>query len=143
MDKEAIEKTALRLHNHPKLEQSLGLDNDHIIIDRRVYDAIVSRFGISWFNYRKFPQGKPRLLGDEEIRHLIHSHSSPMQSMTVYQYGDIIAQAQREADIKHYESCDYSNFNLCVCPECGKYRPDDEGVKNGMKCAFCAYGNEG
>jgi len=26
-----------------------------------------------------------------------------------------------------------------VCPECGEERPDDDRVKNGMKCCFCAY----
>jgi len=26
-----------------------------------------------------------------------------------------------------------------VCPECGQHRPDDERVRNGMKCSFCAY----
>lgn len=29
-----------------------------------------------------------------------------------------------------------------ICPECGEYRPDDERVKNGMKCRYCAYGGE-
>jgi len=28
-----------------------------------------------------------------------------------------------------------------ICPECGEYRPDDDRVKNGMKCGQCAYGN--
>ena len=27
---------------------------------------------------------------------------------------------------------------LEVCTECGQERPDDERVKNGMKCSFCA-----
>lgn len=30
-------------------------------------------------------------------------------------------------------------FNPCVCPECGKYCPDDERVQSGMKCIACAY----
>ena len=25
------------------------------------------------------------------------------------------------------------------CPECGELRPDDDRVKNGMKCSQCAY----
>lgn len=28
------------------------------------------------------------------------------------------------------------------CIECGEYRPDDERVKAGMKCGYCAYGSE-
>ena len=33
--------------------------------------------------------------------------------------------------------------NVKVYPECGQYRPDDERVKAGMKCAICAgYGEE-
>jgi len=32
----------------------------------------------------------------------------------------------------------YKNF----CPECLQYRPDDERVKAGLKCRFCAYGEE-
>jgi len=27
-----------------------------------------------------------------------------------------------------------------ICPECGQFRPDDERVKAGMKCSYCAYG---
>jgi len=30
-------------------------------------------------------------------------------------------------------------FDPYICPECGQYRPDDERVKHGMKCRFCAY----
>lgn len=26
-----------------------------------------------------------------------------------------------------------------ICPECGECRPDDERVKAGMKCSYCAY----
>jgi len=26
-----------------------------------------------------------------------------------------------------------------ICPECGEDRPDDERVRAGMKCGFCAY----
>ena len=29
-----------------------------------------------------------------------------------------------------------------TCPECGEERPDDDRVKAGMKCGFCAYGQE-
>jgi len=28
---------------------------------------------------------------------------------------------------------------IYICPECGRYRPDDERVKNKMKCVACAY----
>jgi len=27
-----------------------------------------------------------------------------------------------------------------ICLECGELRPDDERVKAGMKCSYCAYG---
>ena len=27
-----------------------------------------------------------------------------------------------------------------ICPECMEYQPDDERVKNGMKCRRCSYG---
>ena len=27
-----------------------------------------------------------------------------------------------------------------ICGECGEPRPDDDRVKAGMKCGFCAYG---
>ena len=30
-----------------------------------------------------------------------------------------------------------------VCPECGKSRREDDRVKAGMKCGFCAYGLPG
>ena len=29
-----------------------------------------------------------------------------------------------------------------ICGECGEERPDDDRVKAGMKCGFCAYGSE-
>lgn len=29
-----------------------------------------------------------------------------------------------------------------VCPECEEHRPEDERVKAGMKCGFCAYSTE-
>ena len=29
-----------------------------------------------------------------------------------------------------------------ICGECGEHRPDDDRVKAGMKCRFCAYGEE-
>lgn len=29
-----------------------------------------------------------------------------------------------------------------VCPECNDYYPDDERVKAGMKCGYCAYSGE-
>jgi hypothetical protein len=33
----------------------------------------------------------------------------------------------------------YLQVNL-VCGECGQHKPDDDRVKNGMKCGTCAYG---
>ena len=33
------------------------------------------------------------------------------------------------------------DYKGLICPECGEYRPDDERVKNGMKCGQCAYGS--
>ncbi len=30
-------------------------------------------------------------------------------------------------------------YGLDRCPECGEPRPDDDRVKCGMKCRFCAY----
>ena len=29
--------------------------------------------------------------------------------------------------------------DFCLCPECGELKPDDDRVKNGMKCGQCAY----
>lgn len=29
-----------------------------------------------------------------------------------------------------------------MCPECEEHRPDDDRVAAGMKCGFCAYGND-
>lgn len=49
----------------------------------------------------------------------------------------------------HYESSpdwvklihilENDTFDPYICPECRQYRPDDERVQNGMKCAQCAY----
>jgi len=33
---------------------------------------------------------------------------------------------------------DKKNETNTICPECGEYKPDDERVQNGMKCAACA-----
>ena len=30
-------------------------------------------------------------------------------------------------------------FDPYICPECHQFKPDDERVKAGMKCAQCAY----
>lgn len=32
--------------------------------------------------------------------------------------------------------------NVKICPECGQPHPDDDRVKAGMRCRFCAYGEE-
>lgn len=34
------EKFQLELHSHPKMERRLGLDEDHVIIDRVVYNKL-------------------------------------------------------------------------------------------------------
>ena len=63
MDKEV---SRMRLHGHPKLEQSSKLDKDHVIIDREVYNALVLKFGQNWFGYHKL-QGEPPLVTPEEV----------------------------------------------------------------------------
>lgn len=40
----------------------------------------------------------------------------------------------------HQWGC-YEDLGI-ACPECGEPRPDDDRVKNGMKCGQCAYGGE-
>lgn len=42
-----------------------------------------------------------------------------------------------------WENTYCSDCEKLVCPECGEFRPDDDRVQAGMKCGFCAYGNEG
>lgn len=38
--------------------------------------------------------------------------------------------------MKHHHKC------VLICGECGEERTDDDRVKAGMKCGFCAYGSE-
>ena len=30
-----------RIHSHPKLEKKLGLDEEHVIIDRKLYNELI------------------------------------------------------------------------------------------------------
>lgn len=32
-----------KLHNHPSMEMELGIDKDHVIIDRNTYDRLLKR----------------------------------------------------------------------------------------------------
>lgn len=50
-----------------------------------------------------------------------------------YDFWLLGAETQREVDIEFYAG------KVSICPECGQYRPDDDRVKNGMKCGQCAY----
>ncbi len=36
----------------------------------------------------------------------------------------------------------FLGYRRVICPECGQVRGDDERVKAGMRCRFCAYGEE-
>ena len=40
---------AERLHTHPKLEEKLGLDSEHVIIDRETFERLCHLEGSKWF----------------------------------------------------------------------------------------------
>jgi hypothetical protein len=71
-----------------------------------------------------------------------------------YTLADFIQNIKREADGREGQIDLQSDealavINEClprnmicerICLECGKIRPDDDRVKAGMKCSYCAYG---
>ena len=34
-----------RIHNHPKMEKELGVNESHVIIDRELFSELLRRFG--------------------------------------------------------------------------------------------------
>jgi len=54
--------------------------------------------------YRKLPKDKPPLLSEGEMQNIRFNNSSP-NAPRLPSYVSVIAHAQREADIRHYEMC--------------------------------------
>ena len=49
-----------RIHSHPKMEQQLGLDDNHVIIDRELYHELVvlnSELAISNIKFKETKDG--------------------------------------------------------------------------------------
>jgi len=51
-----------RLHNHPKMEEQLGLDKEHVIIDSKLYGELLlifSEFGEFVYTIETKPHSVP------------------------------------------------------------------------------------
>jgi len=91
MDKEAREQIKAGV---------IGATDTNMTVDEAV-EYIVGE--LEELGYRKLPEGQPPLLNDDEIEKAWDS-VNPIPELGFIMRAEAIAQAQREADIKHYET---------------------------------------
>ena len=102
MDKEAVERIAVILATYNLPREPDSNSSSRLL---RMERENCARHRLAELGYRKLPQAKPPLLSDEELENLKTEYEKILEvewHPTVLYLLAVVAQAQREADIKFY-----------------------------------------